>query len=357
MKSLLLSHWNKSTGPETIINYPPDKNLITKDVLLKIWAQHELDKDNTMIELQVSAENEAFRKYVSILLLKEEELYFLILIYEQEEEEVISPDILAIIGRNLLELMNTNKITRAISEAFNTINNYSKHETENLINFFQDKIKFTILQILEEGVISKSNLTNKLRQEYGFSTVNMDLLLISFLTENLIVKKFIPGFKECYFLIKDLTYARIPPDKLPENIKDDDQILKRYQQELIQFFSNYEYAKEIQDKSLTGFLIDKDIYNLIKELRNRSFTVNECLNSLNNKEDLFTELLEKKIIFEAKGVVYLFSDIRFIKFTPLYIINNLKQRYFDQDISLDQYHAHLKLLLAASPISNNYKVI
>ncbi|MHA1750177.1 MAG: hypothetical protein ACTSYF_16220, partial [Promethearchaeota archaeon] len=257
--------------------------------------------------------------------------------------------------RNLLELMNTNKITRAISEAFNTINNYSKHESENLINFFQDKIKFTILQILEEGVISKSNLSLKLRKEYGFSTVNIDLLLISFLTENLIVKKNVPGFKECYFLINDLTYARIPPGKLPEMIKDD-QILKRYQQELIQFFSNYEYTKEIQSKSLTGFLIDKDIYNLIKELRHRSFTVNECLNSLNNKEDLFTELLEKKIIFEAKGVVYLFSDIRFIKFTPLFIINNLKKRYQDENISLDQYHAHLKLLLDKSPISS-YNVV
>ncbi len=350
MKSLLLSHWNKSTGPESIINYPPDKNLITKDLLLKIWAQHEL-VDNTMIELQVSAENEVFRKYVSILQEYENEIYFLILIYEQKEEEVISPDILAIIGRNLLELMNTNKITRAISEAFNTINNYSKHESENLINFFQDKIKFTILQILEEGVISKSNLTNKLRQEYGFSTVNIDLLLISFLTENLIVKKIVPGFKECYFLIQDLTYARIPPEKLPEIIKDD-QILKRYKQELIQFFSNYEFAKEIQDKYLTGFLIDKDIYNLIKELRHRSFTVNECLNSLNNKEDLFAELLKKKIIFEAKGFCFLFSDIRFVKFTPFYIINNLNKRYHDQNISLDQYHTHLKLLLDKSSIDN-----
>ena len=355
MKSLLLSHWNKSTGPESIINYPPDKNLITKELLLKIWAQHELDKDNTMIELQLSAENEVYRKYISILQEYENEIYFLILIYEEKEEEVISPDILAIIGRNLLELMNTNKITRAISEAFNTINNYSKRESENLINFFQDKIKFTILQILEEGVISKSDLISKLRQEYGFSTVNIDLLLISFLTENLIIKKVVPGFKECYFLIKDLTYARIPPDKLPD-FHEDDQVIKRYQQELIQFFSNYEYTKEIQSKALTGFLIDKNIYNLIKELRNKSFTVNECLNALNNKEDLFTELLEKKVIFEMKGIVYLFSDIRFIKFTPLYIIENLKKRYQDQNISLDQYHAHLKLLLDQSP-NNNYSVI
>lgn len=356
MKSLLLSHWNKSTGPESIINYPPDKNLITKEVLLKIWAQHELDKDNSMIELQVSAENEEFRKYISILQEYENEIYFLILIYEQKEEEVISPDILAIISRNLLELMNTNKITRAISEAFNTINNYSKHESENYLFFFQDKIKFTILQILQEGVISKSNLTNKLRHEYGFSTVNIDLLLISFLTENLIIKKNVPGFKECYFLIRDLTYARIPPDNLPDIIEDV-QILKRYQQELIHFFSIYNYTKEIQSKSLTGFLIDKDIYNLIKELRNKSLTVNECLNSLNNKEDLFTELQENKIIFEAKGIVYLFSDIRFIKFTPLYIINKLKERFQDQNISLEQYHAHLKLLLSEYPIVKNYEII
>ncbi|GAH63194.1 unnamed protein product, partial [marine sediment metagenome] len=68
------------------------------------------------------------------------------------------------------------------------------------------------------------------------------------------------------------------------------------------------------------------MFNLIKALRKKELTVNESINILSNKEELFEELLEKKLIFEAKGVVYLFSDIRFLKFTPYYIIKLLLER-------------------------------
>jgi hypothetical protein len=67
---------------------------------------------------------------------------------------------------------------------------------------------------------------------------------------------------------------------------------------------------------------------------------------LNNREELFEELLEKKIIFEAVGKVYLFTDIRFIKYTPYYIIKILPSRYKNQEITLDQYLTHLELLMS-----------
>jgi len=51
MERLIIVHWNKSTGPEPIIQYPPEKFFPSKDLFLKIWAQHELTKDNSMIEL------------------------------------------------------------------------------------------------------------------------------------------------------------------------------------------------------------------------------------------------------------------------------------------------------------------
>jgi hypothetical protein len=356
MESLLLIHWNRSTGPEIIIQYPPSKKFPTKDTFLKIWAQHELNKENSMIELEVGNGTDLF-KYISVLHDYENEIYFLVLIYNKETYlEAPSPDILVVIGNNLLELMNTNKITRAVSEAFTTINNYSKHESENLINFFQDKIKFTILQILEEGVISKTELIRILREEYGFSTINIDLLLVPFIQENLIQKKIIAGSNECYLLIKDLTYARIPPQNLPHEIEDE-KMLKKYKSELIHFFSRYDFNEEIKNKSLTGFLIDKDVYNLIMLLRNKVISVNECLNTLNNREDLFSELLDSKILFEGKGFVYLLSDLRFILFSPLFIIEKLRVRYAKNQITLNQYYAHLKMLLRDLKEKLNYTII
>lgn len=350
MERLIIVHWNKSTGPIPIIQYPPEGAYPSKDVFLKIWAQHELNKENSLIELSSILEKEE-RSIVSVIQEYENEIYFLVLIIGSRSKvnEIISSDTLAVITKNLLELINTNKITRAISEAFNTIKNYTKLEGEDLITFFQEKIKATILQILRNGVISKTELIKILRQEYGFSTVNIDLLLISFLREKLILKKTLPGSKDCYFLIKDLSYMRIPPQKLPDD-ETDNTIANKFKEEFVNFYSNYNCNKEIDSKIIINFLIDNGVYNLISTLRKNVLTVNECLTCLNNREELFEELLEKKILFEAKGKVYLFTDIRFIKYTPYYIIKILPSRYKNQEISLDQFLYHLELLI--SQLSN-----
>ena len=362
MERIILVYWNKSTGPEPIIQYPPEKSFPPKDLFLKIWAKHELNKENSIIEF---LHEEGDYHFTSIIQKFEGEIYFLVLVYNKKNmfENIIkdSPDILAIISRNLVELISTNKITRAISEAFNTIINYSKlDEEENLISFFQDRIKFTILEILRNGVISKLELTNILRQEYGFSTINIDLLLISFIQENLIIKENIPGIKECYFLIKDLSCTRIPPKNLP-NDQIEEKVLRKYKKALIKFFINYDSVTDIENKTiLQTVIVDKDVFSLLKTLRKKRLSVDESLNILNNKQDLFMELIEKEFIYEAKGFVYSFSDVHFIKFTPFYIFERLTKRYKKRSISSDEYLTHLKLLtdqLERHPSYINYEVI
>ncbi len=361
MERILIVHWNKSTGPEPIIQYPPGNGFPSKDLFLKIWALHELDKESSMIEYSPEMAELGDEQYISILQEFEGEIYFIIIAYNLKEDlnNVVKeyPDILATVSKNLIELINTNKITRAISEAFNTIKNYSKLEKEeNLLNFFKDKIKYTILKILQEGVISKSELIMTLRQDHGFSTINIDLLLISFLRENLIIKDSVPGSKDCYFLIKDLSCTRIPPNHLP----DSEEIVEDYSQSLVNCYTNYDCIAEIENKSLINILMDKEVYSLIVKLRKESLTVSKSLDILNNNEDLFHELLEKQFIYEAMGIVSLFSDIRFIKFTPYYLVEKLSERYYNQKISLDQYLTHLKLLteqLEKHPSLIDYKII
>lgn len=346
MERIIIIKWNKSTGPEPLIQYPPEKIFPKKDLFLKIWAKHELNQGSSIIEF---ISEDSINRFISIEQIFEGEIYFLILVYDQKEKiDKDYPDILAIISKNLIELINTNKITRAISEAFNTIKNYSKLDKEDIfITFLQDKIKFTILQIMQNGTISKSELTNKLRKDHGFSTANIDLLLMSFIRENLIIKKTLNGTKEVYFLIKDISCVRIPPKELhiPPNDKYIEEILKDYKKKLMQFYYNIDLINKIDNKSIINFFLDNDIRTLLKILRDRRLSVSECLNILNNKEELFNELLEQNVIYEAKGFVYLFSDIRFIKFTPYYLIEKLAKRYQDQEISLDEYITHLKLLI------------
>ncbi|MFW9987978.1 MAG: hypothetical protein ACFFC3_04925 [Candidatus Odinarchaeota archaeon] len=361
MERIILTHWSTSTGPEPILQFPPEKSFPPKDLFLKIWAKHELNKENSVIEFSPEDNDNS---YVSVIQQFEGEVYFLILEYNREDihDDIVkeSPEILALISKNLVELINTNKITRTISEAYNTIRNYSKlDEEENLINFFQDRIKYTILQILRNGAITKLELTNILRHEYGFSTINIDLILISFFHENLLIKKSVPGSKECFFLIKDLSCIRIPPPNLPKNqIKEN--LLRKFKNALKEYYQDSSTSSDFENKTLLQtVLFNKEVFSLIKNLRDQYLTVNESLIVLNNNEDLFNELIDKKFIYEAEGFVFLFSDIRFIKFFPNYIIEKLGERYQNQDISLNEYLAHLKLLTEQfeDPLVVDYEIV
>jgi hypothetical protein len=348
MERIVIVHWNRSSGPEPIIQYPPEKPPVPKDLFLKIWTKHELNKGNTLVD-HVSEEN---KRYISIMQKFDGEIYFLILSYDinNKIDNLIDryPDILASISKNLIELINTNKITSALSEAYATIKNYSKlDKEENLIDFFQDKIKYLILSILRDGVVCKAKL-KKILRENGFSRINLDLLLLAFIRENLINKQDLSGNRECYFLLNDLICMRVPPKKIKFDLDDqtlEEDFLSVYKHKLTEFFLNYDCTQKKEIKSLVSFLSDKLIFALIKELREKTLSVNDCLNLLNNNEALFSELLENKIIFEKKGLVLLFSDIRFIKFRPNYLIKRLVERKQAKDISLDQFYTHLRLLI------------
>lgn len=358
MERIILIHWNKSTGPEPIIQYPPDKPFPGKDIFVKIWSKHEMNADNSMIEFVPDKSSESKERYISVLQKYEGEIYFLILKYSEIESDskkddiTNNPDILAIISKNLVEMVNTNQITRSIFEAFNTIKNYSKLDIEeDLLDFFQNRIKSTILKILRNGVISKTELNEILSKEYGFSTINIDLIIISFFQENLAIKLTVSGLGECYFLIKDLTLIRVPPKNILDQFSDkslqiDEETKLSYKNKYANFFESHKVLSEIENKLLINYIVDPEVLILIKELREHRISVNECLNLINNREELFNELLEKNLIFESMGFVYLFTDVRFIKFTPYYLINRLNSAYHSNEISFEQYKTHLKLLLA-----------
>ncbi|MGV9172024.1 MAG: hypothetical protein ACOC35_05600, partial [Promethearchaeia archaeon] len=251
-------------------------------------------------------------------------------------------EIIGIISKNLIELINSNKITRAISEAYTTLKNYTKlDKEENLLSFFRDKIKHTILKILQKGVISKVQLDRILRKQYGFSTSNIDLILSTFIREGLVKNKNVAGYND-YFLVKDLSCIRIPPQTFTISA-DDGELYETYTNEFQAFYKNFDCASEIENKRILNFLMDTAVFSLIKRLRNEVLTVNECHNILNNRQEILDDLININYVFEAQGKIILLSDIRFIKFTPAYIIQNIAKRYAKEEISFDQFSEHINL--------------
>jgi len=364
LDKIIIVRWDSQLGPQFIIQYPPEKEMPKKDLFVKIWAKYELQKEKSIIVLTTEDIDKDMGKkninYLTVTQQYEGELYFFILELERLQKDQNFEDyseILGSISKNLIELIHSDKFMRALSEGYTQIKGFVKLEKEqNIINIFKDKIKTHILKVLEKGVISKVELINKLKENYGFSGENIDLLLSSFLKEGLILKKNLPGIKECIFLVKDLVCIRIPPNFSTLNLGhkkiagkklkvSSKKFYKDYINKLKEFFTNFDNISEIKDNTLYALFFNENIYNLIKKLRETTIPVEKALIVLEDKQELFNDLLDKTIILERKGMIYLFSDIRFISFLPIFILKNLKERYDNMEITSDQYVTHVEILL------------
>ena len=121
MNRIILIHWNKQTGPEPIIQFPPEKPFPTKELFLGIWAKHELNKENSIIEFTPEDNKNYYLSIINYSMIIKK-IYFLLLEFPTSnvDSDIYKefPHILATISKDLIDLVNTNKITRAISKAF-----------------------------------------------------------------------------------------------------------------------------------------------------------------------------------------------------------------------------------------------
>lgn len=367
MERIIVVHWDKSKGPEKMISYPPVKEEFPKSLFLEMWSKHELHKQKKMIQF---SPKEKDSKLVSVIQKFQGEIYFLVFVYDKKAkiDDIINnyPDLFSQISQSLVEVVGTDQITRLISEVYSSIKNYIKlEEEENLLNFFRDKIKYIILKIFRKGAISKSNLIRILEHQHGFSTINIDLILMAFIREDLIIKRKVSGKEDYYFLIKDILFnIRLPPknrldffQEFDDNERED--ISLAYDHSLIEFFNDYDCTREDDTNMILMFLLNKNVYLLLKELRVKPLPISQALNILNNNEDLMNELLEQHFIFEKMGYIFLLTDVRFIKFTPTYLLSRLNSRYEKNNLSLEGYLTHLELLLEEITTEGtlNYQII
>ncbi|MFX1237900.1 MAG: hypothetical protein ACFE8P_09300, partial [Promethearchaeota archaeon] len=82
MERIIVVRWSKSIGPEPIIQYPPAKSFPPKDLFVKLWTIHELNKERSMLEFVPEGES----WYISVTQQYEGELYLLVLAYNQNAD-------------------------------------------------------------------------------------------------------------------------------------------------------------------------------------------------------------------------------------------------------------------------------
>jgi hypothetical protein len=341
MKRLILVRWSMKEGPKNVIQFPPEAYFPPKEILLKLWARHEITQDSNFVVLQDTIQTHK-HYYCSLLTThpQKNQPFLIILDLEPESNILIFREILETIKDDLLNNLNSSNFSHVLSETYRIIKTQSEMDENQLFyRLFEDKARLEILKILRRGVISKQRLKELIQQRWGRENINLDLLITPLIRLGLIKIKDVPGAKECLFLVKDVFCSR-----LPSKNEVNQSILSKLNQII----------------EIEGILIEDSIQPLmklmqqpgIKELcallaedvqEGMSFEVALTVVKHNNK---YLDQLEKFHIIhiEDNKMIYLLTELDFLIFQPIYLPQILIDRYLAEEISFDQMLAHLQLL-------------
>lgn len=340
MKKLIIVKFNPQLGPEPIQQYPPDPNFPKKEVFLRIWAQHKMQSDSKFVEF----ENE--HKYLSIIQKIKNEVYFLILQLEKNVKFTAFQDILNSMAEPLFSAIGTAQLTRIIVDTYNQIDEYSKlNKVQLFFNLFNDMDKISIFEILQNGVIDKRSLADTLKDRWGISEKNLDLLINPFFNLDLIEETDIPGIEGCLFLVKDVLFCRLPPEPIVSELKgSNDSADRMYISELQEFYKNYQLESKEEINKLAKLLSDRNLYKSLEILYENRLKKERFMSIISQDVNLFQRIKDATLIIEIEDFIYPMSKIEFIKFTPIYLMRKLKKRYENKEISTDQFLYHINLL-------------
>jgi hypothetical protein len=249
-------------------------------------------------------------------------------------------EILENVADNLIKNLNIPQFPYILSETFKTIKNYSDMDDQQLLlRLFEDRIRIDILQILRSGVLTKKQLYMDLQRQFGYVNVNLDLFLTPFVRLDLIRIENAPGGEESIYLLQDVYACLLPATKqgLPPPLV----------QELQNIFNIPQILEDTTIHKMNQTLLIPATQKFLRKLRKQTpqcMTKADAVKLTENQSGILDHLKSYNIITEFDNLIYLLTDLVFIKFEPRYLIPNLVERYTKGQISLDQLKAHLIML-------------
>ncbi|MHA1301659.1 MAG: hypothetical protein ACTSO9_19740, partial [Candidatus Helarchaeota archaeon] len=161
---------------------------------------------------------------------------------------------------------------------------------------------------------------------------------------------------ECLFLINDAFFMRVPAENMIKQFgkkgKAKNPLFKNYRDEVQRFFKKYK-LEERDAKECSRLYSDPDFFsvisvlrqnfqdkeNLIKNAKINPGRANEIIKAL-KKINLIKEIKDSK----GKSILYLLNDITYPTFFPEYMIDSIRRRWGERNISQTLALQHLQLL-------------
>jgi len=336
MKKIIIIQWDMQIGPIPIVQHPPEAEFPNKEILLKIWANHEMGSESNFIVLENTTP-----KYCSLIYRFENKTYFLIIELHLNEDGYIFHEIIETIAQDLIKNINNPRFPHILSDSYRTIKSSTEvDEQQSFLRLFNDKIRIAILNILHNGCISKFKLRNELLNKYGYSNINLELFLAPFLRLGMIQIVLIPGCDESINLVKDVYGCRIPPKNPPGNEEIRHLIANYFEtprilsvEEIIQMQPLFEdvrvrkFIQRLESKGTEGISYEESAKILEKDLH--IFKILE--------DDFF-------ICKDREDKVYLTSKLMFYTIKPKYLIPFLVNKFQSKDISMNQLISQMELI-------------
>ncbi|MHA1584641.1 MAG: hypothetical protein ACTSVU_04130 [Promethearchaeota archaeon] len=340
MKKLVLIQWDMKMGPQNIIQFPPEAEFPPKEVVLKIWAHHEMGPAKNFI----THIDQSKKQYYCCLIKKQKitnNIFFILLELSHTSDPAIFEEILEDCSEDLLNNLNKPHFSHVLSDIYKIIKIHSNMDEDELfLNLIEDKVKINLLEIFRLGVISKYKLKTQLKEQFGYINLNINLLLSAFTRLGLIEIKDLPGQEECIFLIQDIYCCRLVPRFSPKDPK----IIEKIQ---VTFQKNQIFTQE-QVQPLIKLMIHpgvKEMLSLLKDHKNQGILHEIGLTILKNDQKTLDQLCSENIIaIGDDNLIYEISELRFIRFTPDYLPKILLERYNNLEISFNQLEQQIDLL-------------
>ncbi|MHA1799530.1 MAG: hypothetical protein ACTSVY_13875 [Candidatus Helarchaeota archaeon] len=350
---LAVLRWDVKYGMKSEAVYP--ESLEISDQLLKqIYTNHEFEEEAGFLALTIQELNLA--SYYT----GPETEYYVVAVLSIDENPEDYEDILSDTVRLILANTKGRKYKADLPQYYKQISDYPKMvEEQRLALILLDPIKKMIIdRLIEDGNATKSELSAWLKDRFGSEYIDIDSIINSLLRNKILREETLEKMTtSSIFLIGDIFVSRIPPKASIVMVKAmsslDEKMVKNYLNDVQTFFENYSPNPEDQEEILK-IIIDMDAYQLISRLRKapisqKSKIYEKIYNEIKNFNDLMKWLWEAQIITvlkNKKGEEYIFlkSDIGIKYVFPEYLIDKIRQLYYDGSKADNILIEHLRIL-------------
>ncbi|MEJ2248207.1 MAG: hypothetical protein P8Y70_01055 [Candidatus Lokiarchaeota archaeon] len=289
--------------------------------------------------------------------------YLAMAIFENDDEIELFERLLNDMGKRLdriFEKLAQAENTRQLADITNLnirLKNelkYTIFQVERLSNLdklqkvaliFNSEERLKVLELLREHPISKKELKREL--EKISSGPNIDILLTPFLELNLIRRDWIQGEKdaetgiiknqgEYLFLVKDITFTRVPNERLISHLKDTkNELYPIYRKEVLNYFSTYDPFDQslTQTRKLASLLLNPDVYDFYLLMKNNHYPkdkIPKIFSEFAVTEVLLDNLKELNVITEIEDKtkrrwIVLLTEIKPLIVFPEFLLPKIRE--------------------------------